>query len=147
MDLHFFIYPPRRSHYPQAQKKLHNEHLFKTHRRVNIIVGKNMHAIQRGRRGGGVCRLDWFLIQTCSSRSCRILKDCDRSRVCRQVHAVNSALHAARDRATRAREAQTTRSLRTRLLCRIRCMLVRTALLLTAADHPKSVLQLHSSRA
>ena len=63
------------------------------------------------------------MTQTCSSRSCRILKDWDRSRVCRQVHAVNSALHAARDRATRAREAQTTRSLRTRLLCRIRCIL------------------------
>lgn len=50
---------------------------------------------------------------------------------------MNSALHAARDRATRASDAQTTRSLRTRLLCRIRCMLVQTALLLTAADHLK----------
>lgn len=72
---------------------------------------------------GTLCRQTW------SSRSCRILNDSERSRVSRQVHAVNSALHAARDRATRANEAQTTRSLRARLLCRIRCMLAQTALL------------------
>lgn len=111
--------------------------VYKSWRRVNIIVGANVNVIRRR----WFARLNCFLgmIQTWSSRSCRILKDSDRSRVSRQVHAVNSALHAARDRATRAKEAQTTRSLRARLLCRIRCMLVQTALLTTHRGTPSEI--------
>lgn len=56
---------------------------------------------------------------------------------------MKSALQAASDSATRARDAQTTRSLRTRLLCTIRCMVSARAsllllLLLTAGDPPSA---------
>lgn len=62
---------------------------------------------------------------TCSKRSCRVWKDLDRSRVCRNVHAVNMALHTARDSASTAISDQTQRSVRIRLLWKIRCIVAR----------------------
>jgi len=63
---------------------------------------------------------------TCSKRSCRVWKDLDKSRVCRNVHTVNMALHTASDSASAAMSAQTKRSVRIRLLWKIRCIVAHT---------------------
>lgn len=64
------------------------------------------------------------MILTCSRRSCRVVKDTERSLVCRHVQTVNRALHTASTNANTAIAAHTNRSLRIFLRCRIRCIVV-----------------------
>lgn len=68
----------------------------------------------------------WAIAFTCSKRSCRVWKDLDRSRVCRNVHTVNMALHTASDSASAAMSDQTKRSVRIRFLWKIRCIVAHT---------------------